>query len=87
MNFSFFDLLSQFINWEYIKIFLLLLVGLWLIGQVRRKSKLKTWVEKKAEKHLSPKLASHKRLFEAKRAEKVGDWVEAGYIYEQMGEF
>lgn len=86
MPFGFLDQLSTYINWEYGKLALGLLVLVWVARFVTRQSRLKGWIGEQAKTHLAPKLEPHKRLFEAKRAESAKDWPRAGMLYEEAGE-
>jgi tetratricopeptide (TPR) repeat protein len=86
MPFGILDLLSTYINWEYGKLALGLLVLVWIARFVTRQSKLKGWLGEQAKTHIGSKLEPHKRLFEAKRAENAEDWPRAGLLYEEAGE-
>ncbi len=86
MPFGFLDQISTYINWEYGKLALGLLAVVWAARFVTRQSRLKGWIGEQAKTHLAPKLESHRRLFEAKRAESAKDWPRAGLLYEEAGE-
>ena len=80
MPFGFLDQVATYINWEYGKLALGLLVVVWVARFAARQTKLKGWLGEQAKTHLAPKLEPHKRLFEAKRAESAEDWPRAGVL-------
>jgi tetratricopeptide (TPR) repeat protein len=79
------ELLSHYLSWQYGKMALVLLVLLWLLRYLSGRAKLSRWIRKQGRDYLSPTLQPLKVQFEAQRAEKSGDYVQAGILYEQMG--
>lgn len=85
-SFELADQLSTYFNWEYGKMALAILIVAWVARFVTRRSRLPGKITQKAGQFLAPKLEPRKRLFDAKRAEKAGNWSGAGILYEQAGE-
>ncbi len=83
MHSQVFDYVTPYLNWQYGKIALGIFVLLWVARfAIDRSDGLRTGFGSL----LEPFIGTHKKVFEAKRAESGKDWSRAGHLYEQAGE-
>jgi tetratricopeptide (TPR) repeat protein len=77
--------IKPYFSWQYGKVALMLLLVLWVVRYLSGRTKFGDSIRKQGQALLTPALKPLKDQFEAQRAEKTGDWVEAGNLYEQAG--
>ena len=77
------DYVTPYLSWQYGRIALGIFVLLWVARFVLHRS---DGVRTGVGSLLEPFIGTHKKVFEAKRAESGKDWSRAGHLYEQAGE-